>query len=324
MEASNQTLTNQEKLKENIAYELTVINYVRSSLFSQSELPEGSMEVTLGDVGPTGKLKRQIGMTARCSISGDSIKKALSRFRPLAFVTTFKIQDMIVEWILEQHQFSGWSFKEKKKEYRRLRNENRLVEPELFRNHPQLGRAFWELYSFFEPFRSTIIHSSGVELHTDGSLQISDPKSGRQICLSESEQGAYLRAVNLIAENLAGLKPFDQFYTALVKADLALLYPYHRVGGFNSVAVAKSFVTVNIQENKIESMNPLTVRIDFSEIGELFDETYGSVGHVFFDARVVVETSSIKRIWEIPMDVIRREVMVLMHGDPQFDCYLIQ
>ncbi len=123
------------QLEDKIAYELKVMDYFRSTLFSQTEAPEGGMEVTLGEVGENGKLLRNISSTYVVSASAGPIRTALSRFRPLAFITTFKIHDMIVDWILEDNGITNAGrFIEKKKHYKRLRREGKLIEPPFLRN----------------------------------------------------------------------------------------------------------------------------------------------------------------------------------------------
>ena len=155
-------------------------------------------------------------------------------------------------------------------------------------------------------------------------MKIRNPRSGQTIILSEAEQGSYLRSINLIAEDLVGLINFDKYYSLLVEADLPRLIKYHRVNGLNSKSVLQSSLTINVPESELESSVPISVRINFKDIGELFDETYPSVDYAYFDAKIIVKTNSIESVWEIPMDMVHREEIVLKHGDPKFDCFLVQ
>ena len=102
-----------------IAYERDALEFVRTTLFDQREATSQSLRLNLSDTkNAEGFYPANVGIVASgISIGAEGVRSALSRLRPLAFSAAFKMQDMIVEWILHANGSRAWRFREKIAEY---------------------------------------------------------------------------------------------------------------------------------------------------------------------------------------------------------------
>lgn len=92
---------------------------------------------------------------------------------PLLFVTSFKLFDLVAEWILEQNGIRATHrFVQK---IAALKSAPSL--PPLLASHAWLLSGFRALYEQLEPLRGTIVHSRHFAT-TDGSLTVSSSKQG--------------------------------------------------------------------------------------------------------------------------------------------------
>jgi len=92
---------------------------------------------------------------------------------PLVFTTTFKLLDMMLEWVLEQNGIAPtYRFQQKIQKF-----QERLTYPDFLETRPWLTRSLIALYEKLEPLRGTIIHSRHFE-SADGSLRVSSSKRG--------------------------------------------------------------------------------------------------------------------------------------------------
>src|SRR3989442_907145 len=107
----------QADLADSVAYELDVLEYLRASLLGQSEAADGGVSLTLGDIAPGGAQRAAAHSQGLVSSSEGAVHGALERLRPLAFSAAFKLQDMVVEWILHANGIHVWQFSKKVKEY---------------------------------------------------------------------------------------------------------------------------------------------------------------------------------------------------------------
>src|SRR5690606_16505962 len=163
---------NPTDLLDAIQYEVSVIDYLRFTLYGQREMVGDGMSLVVGDVLPDGEPRRHVYLRASMSISDGAVRSALDRLRPLAFSAAFKLQDMIAEWILRANGVTDWPFSKKLAGYDKLKATGTLVQPNPFATNSSVSMAFWELYRFLVPFRGTVVHSGGVVLEPDGTISI--------------------------------------------------------------------------------------------------------------------------------------------------------
>jgi len=181
---------NPTDLLDAIQYEVSVIDYLRFTLYGQREMVGDGMSLVVGDVLPDGEPRRHVYLRASMSISDGAVRSALDRLRPLAFSAAFKLQDMIAEWILRANGVTDWPFSKKLAGYDKLKATGTLVQPNPFATNSSVSMAFWELYRFLVPFRGTVVHSGGVVLEPDGTISIT--RGADVLRFSPSDQGAYM------------------------------------------------------------------------------------------------------------------------------------
>jgi hypothetical protein len=104
---------------------------------------------------------------------GDWRPGFLSAGAPLIFVSSFKLLDMLIEWVIEKNGGrSTFRFQEKLDRLSRP-----IVFPPFVESHPWLKERLIGLYRTLEPLRGTIIHDRYFK-STDGSIQVSSSKHG--------------------------------------------------------------------------------------------------------------------------------------------------
>jgi hypothetical protein len=309
-------------LADTVGYELSAIEYIRSTLFDQNERTVGKIGLTLDDLTQDGFQKMDFFMEVTTNISGKAVKSALNHLRPLAFSAAFKMQDMVAQWILRANGMNDWQFRKKLDSYDRLRVGNSLIEPLLFVQRPLLARAFWELYRFFVPFRSTVIHSGGLVLSQDGTIEI--VKGASNLSLTTAEQGSYLRAICMITKHFLGLINLNPFLDALIEADFFGLEMYHGQAGFTVQRAQCAAVTVNVPTTHVINQHPLLVRIDFDHVCKAAERAFsvGIGGRLFFAVEISVDVNDRTAVWNIPLESVPRGIVTLQQGDGTYDRFL--
>jgi len=87
---------------------------------------------------------------------------------PLAFLSAFKLQDMIIEWLLHVNKIKTnkavWGFKDKVDLVGDAIRSHSLRKPIDFCNEPSLIEPFYQMYKRFRASRNTMIHSHSFEV----------------------------------------------------------------------------------------------------------------------------------------------------------------
>ncbi|AFL72225.1 hypothetical protein Thivi_0149 [Thiocystis violascens DSM 198] len=92
---------------------------------------------------------------------------------PLVFVSTFKLIDMLIEWVFEENKVtSTFRFDQKLKELKRSH-----VFPPFIESRIWLRERLAGFYSTLEPLRGTIIHDKHFTA-TDGGIRVASSKKG--------------------------------------------------------------------------------------------------------------------------------------------------
>jgi hypothetical protein len=309
-------------LEDVVAYEIDAIEYLRASLFDQSETASGGMSLTLGDTTETGEQRRIVYMDTVASESKEAVQAALDRLRPLAFSAAFKLQDMVAEWILRSNKVPDWQFSKKLAGYDRLCGAGSLVEPSLFVRYPLFSRAFWELYRFFIPFRGTVVHSGGLALLRNGTIEIT--RGSDKLCLTSIEQGSYMRSICIITKALIGQINWNPYIEALVEKDFLDLEKYHGQKGFEIRDVRLERLTVKVPPSHLISTAPLSVMIDFEQFHRTMEQTYpvGANGRLYFSVMVVASIPGREAAWNLPVEAVPSGVVTIQEGDGQYDRFL--
>ncbi|AUB83194.1 hypothetical protein [Candidatus Thiodictyon syntrophicum] len=316
-------------LDEMVAYEFQALEYLRGSLFGQSASSCHGIELTLGNLNREGRQQIQFSSVMRDGDCDDALRSALSRLRPLAFSAGFKLHDMIVEWILRANGRNDWAFKKKLENYDSLILNSSLVEPDFLAQRPILSKAFWELYRYFVPYRGTVIHSGGVLVATDGTVEITKRSKPHQppappLRLTDVEQSSYIRAMCLIANHHVGRVTINPHFEMLIESDLAGLVGYHSVRGLRVRHARVEGLVVKVPTEQIQNLAPLTVRIDFDLLRDMMVRAYpvAPSGELFFTVDVVVDRGATTSRWLLPIDAVPTGVVDLVEGERRFDDFL--
>ena len=129
-------------------------------------------------------------------IIGDWRPRFLEAGAPLVFVTSFKLLDMLLEWVLERNGTSST--------YRFVQKIAALKQgvtfPPFFASRTWLRDRLIGLYEHLEPLRGTIIHARHFKT-SDGTLRVSNTKSstvGPEVTITADE----LRSLAFLAVSL--------------------------------------------------------------------------------------------------------------------------
>jgi hypothetical protein len=315
-------------LEEKTSYELDALEFVRKELFQQNETPGTRLSVNLGDEKVDGLYPCTRTHGSFVSTSAQAVRSSLSRFRPLTFSAAFKVQDMIAEWVLRANGSDKWRFEQKLRAYDDFRKSGTFIEPNTFLSWPELSLAFWELYRELVRYRRTVIHGGGISL-TNGTLTITEspkiPKPPKTLKLSNTEQGAYVRAMCLLIRNLLGDRALSDLHKTIVANDFTTLKPIHNQPGF-TVQRSYSFQSmhVTVPSHLIQSFNPIAINIDFDDLKTQMERAFPvpSPGVLLFELSIQVEEGNRVLLWEFPYDSIPVGRLMLNEGDAATDKYL--
>jgi hypothetical protein len=310
-------------LEQAASYELDALEFVRATLFSQTEVPANELRINLADrKNDEARYPATIGHVSTVSMSDQAVRAALSRLRPLAFVTAFKLQDMIAEWILRANGSTAWAFKAKLKDYDTKNKSGTLHEPDVFVHWPLLSTAFWELYKALTPFRSAVVHASGFSIHSDNALEIWH--NTQSLRLSDSQQASYIRAMCLLTKQLLNKSPFSGLREAMVASDFSTLAPIHHQAGFTHRPIRFESMHVNLPSSASKS-GPFESMVDFGELTRQAAATFptASNGVLFLQLIIKGEDSSRLLAWSFPPESIPTGKVVIREGDPAYDKYLV-
>ena len=304
-------------LESLIAYEREALEFVRTTLFDQSEASNAAITVdiakpTLGD----GFHPVSHGLVASGHATGtEAVKSALSRLRPLAFSSAFKMNDMMAEWILQANGLSGWTFKEKIDFYHKRKSANNLEEPVALANWPTGSGAFWSLFETLVDYRNALTHRSSFALQGEN-LRITS-KTGT-IDLSDSEQASYIRAMCLIGDTLSSGADFDSYIRLLVESDLHVLSNVHKVTGLGVTAVRRGSVVIKADAS-MSSTGEETVSLDFDYIKKLAErQLLPGPGILAYDLVVRVRSDLGGFEWHFPVGSVPTGSGHRGRNDPEF------
>lgn len=157
------------KLAERTEYETWLLEAVYA-LIEQEMFPSWPD----GVVYALDKSKAQFSLHCRGnSVNSDWRPGFQNAGAPLVFVSTFKLLDMLIEWVLEENGISStFRFEQK------LQHLNRPpIFPPVIESLSWLKERLVGLYRTLEPLRGTIIHDKHFT-STDGAIRVSSSKKG--------------------------------------------------------------------------------------------------------------------------------------------------
>jgi len=194
--------TSKIQLQDKIGYEIWLLDFLSKT----QETFEGGTD--LSTITLTNRQAEAHISNSFTEVLGARLeKKVMDNMSPLTFTASYKMLDMIFEWILEKNRTAGyiknvpWRFSEKIK----LIKNSQLSWPQLFRSHPYIKNYLIELYSNLLKFRNEIVHRHNF-LVVDNKLKINTIEDGKayRLEVEQEEFGAFVRisvaAVNLLTD----------------------------------------------------------------------------------------------------------------------------
>lgn len=156
---------------------------------------------------------------------GDWRPGFLSAGAPLVFVSSFKILDMLIDWVIERNGGKAtFRFQQKID-----RLSQPIVFPPIIECRPWLKKRLVGLYSTLEPLRGTIVHDRHFA-STDGSIQVSSSKQG-VVGVPVQISAHHLRKLVLtIVATLNYIRAdwvFDEYREKILRRDFDEIAPLH-------------------------------------------------------------------------------------------------
>lgn len=240
--------TAQSQLKEKLDYELWLLDFLSKT----QEIFEGESNIstiTLTNRQPSA----HVAITVTEVIGSGAAMKVMDAMIPLTFTASFKILDMVFEWILEENKRAGniqnvpWGFKEKIKCIKSVR----LNYPSLLQSEPYIRDYLFALYSNLLKFRNEIVHKNNFSV-LDTKLRVETIKQSQlySIELDRGELGAFVRTVVAAANLLTGVLPFGEQEDCLLKYHLDRIKKLHGLSEFKQAKPILINVILKVPEEK--------------------------------------------------------------------------
>ncbi len=314
----------QDDLRDRVHYERTALDFVRNNLDPRTEGVDRTYEFKSKDYksDPNSVTRDAKFEPAIVKINQLDVNEALNELLPLIFTCSFKVNDMIAEWILEKlpciQKDTRITFTEKKAKFKKHKLPSPL--PPLFQENPYLEKCFSRLYIEMIPSRHEITHNSGFELHKNGlSFDRTNPK-----VLSKPELNSYVSFTCLLLKFLLDEVPPKERTQRLnmLNRDLLVLQKYHGETIPKERRGQLIAVSVIAHEKERPLPSPLNIPIPIDFIRETFlDKGCGSGGRpdVLHILIVIAEDGTTRLEWEIPEEYIPRDKFTIFGGsDPKW------
>ena len=179
----------------------------------------------------------QIEMVSEEDLPSFYSAAAINAVMPLTFVASFKVLDMIFEWMLEENHTSGkiqtvpWRFKEK---VNLLKQDAHLQLPPLFENQPHLYAYAKALFCRLLPYRNEVVHNNAFSVSkSEDTLTLSSSRQGTSLTLNSKQVACLVRFVRLLVRALSGELVIDDYRTRMIHHYLDALAPAHGLETFD-------------------------------------------------------------------------------------------
>lgn len=218
---------------------------------------------------------------------------------PLVFVASFKLLDMLFEWILKANdRLNGYQFSQKIKELELPG----LVYPSVLHARSWLVEALIALYKGSESLRGTIIHSRHFKA-SQGGLQIASSKNevvGEHIELSAEELRTYAQLSVSVLKYLYGDWHLDTHREKYLRWQIDGLQKLHKLEPLGQVQPRHMCVRWNTRDPNIRIVDVPRIQREISERSPGQDVT--------FDLRIVIteDEQSPLLAYLIPYEVLPR------------------
>ncbi len=306
----------QNQLKDKFDYELWLLDFLSET---QKIYEGGSNISTITLVNRKSSSRADMSFTE--VIGSGAAMKIIDTMMPLTFTASYKILDMIIEWILEENKKSGniqsvpWQFYEKIKII--LSTSAQLDYPPLFQSIPYIKDYLSALYLKLLKFRHEIIHKNNFKV-SNGKLIIETTKNSKlySVDLNRGELGAFIRAVVAIANLLTGVLLFGEQEDCLLKYHLDRIKKLHGLSDFRQVKTI--LINVILKVPKEKSIFPADIKFVREQISQIYPNV-----KTLFNLKVMGLINGKSSVcWDFPVDFIPKDEILELRSN-SYKKYLV-
>jgi len=292
----------QSQLKEKISYELWLLDFLSKT----QEIFEGGSNISTITL-TNKKSYASATMILTETIGSGAAMEIMDKMIPLTFVASFKILDMIIEWILEENKTPGniksarWNFSEKVEKI--SSTSAQLDYPPLFQSTPYIKDYLSALYSKLLKFRHEIIHKNNFKV-LNGKLRIETTDEKLKLYsieLDRGELGAFVRTVVTMANLLTGVLLFGEQEDCLLKYHLDRIKKLHGLSEFRQVKTILISVILKVPEEK--GIFPADIKF----LRERISQIYPNVKTLFNLKVIGLINDKLSVCWDFPVNSIPKD-----------------
>jgi len=292
-------LTSQTRLKGKMDYELWFLEFISK----KEEILEGGAKISKISLKNRQSGQENVAIAVSDVMGSGAALEVMNAMRPLTFAASYKILDVIFEWILEENRNAGkikkapWEFKRKIESI--SNSHSNLILPNLFETHPYMEKYLFQLYTNLLKFRNEIIHSHKFSV-LGNNLRIETAEGGQThiLELSPRELGSFVKIVVAVANLLARELSFDPNIDRLLKYYIDRLTKIHGLAEFKQPAPIPIDVDLEVfEENKMFSADLKFVR---QELSRIFPDV-----NILFNLKIIgLADGRPVMIWLLPFDSV--------------------
>lgn len=248
-------------LADGTAYERIALQPACDLLFGTARYVASTTKVDLSNF-QTGKNLYLLDVVrgSRTAISDQAVVATLNNMRALLFVTAFKLQDMIVEWILGENGNSEWAFSKKLAFYINHKGDAAWTEPDLLLSTSSYGKAFWEIYEALTDARNTINHKSAFQVSPAGVITVTGRKNS--YTLDSTLQAAYTELMITLVESFSQSRASDFPINDIIQRTLSTFSVFH-TQNFPGVAhYSYEGLEITVPQVMLNTIDPCVAVID--------------------------------------------------------------
>jgi len=222
--------TAKQILLDKLDYEIWLLDF----LAKRQDMFEGGADISLIEI-TNDEPGAKINVSITEHIGAGAAQSIMDAIAPLTFTVSYKMIDMIFEWILEENHRSRNISKVPRRfsdKLKLLANRSKLQFPPLFMRQQYLHVYSEALFRQLLPYRNAIVHDNSFSVSRD-TLTLAISKSGISLTLNRVQIGCLVRFVIALVRALAGVIVVDTCTDNLLRYNLDVLAMAHRLATFN-------------------------------------------------------------------------------------------
>jgi len=287
----------QLRLKEKVDYELWLIGF----LLEKQDIIAGRTGSSTLTFEREKNKPPNIGVMLASIVGAGMATEIMNALSPLVFTASYKVIDMVYEWVLEENQHAGnisnvpWRFAAKIDTFK----QSDITYPPLFQSEHFIHYYSFALYENLLKFRNEIVHNHNFEV-SDGTLKVDTIKDGTaySLVMDAGELGSLARVTIEIADLLIGNISFSPRRDHLLKYNLDHIQNLHGLSGFAQAEPLVVNVVYKIdEENGVFFIDLKHIRQEISRVHPGRD--------VLFNLRIVgFINDNPSAAWYFPVDAV--------------------